>query len=199
MPVGEPAIPRLRLALAATMVTVAVGLWLSSGATSRAATTGGTQSVSATISSTISWGTAGTCIASTGAATFGSLAAGASSKAPGIGTYIGCVASNAIWGVTAKMDTEPSAGEDTIPAEAFRAEVLTVPLGAASAACPTGNSSASCSLDNSAVSLVSDAPATPLIGTILTNGFTYNYKLDVPSNQPAGSYSDGVITLTASN
>ena len=37
------------------------------------------------------------------------------------------------------------------------------------------------------------------IGTLVTNGFTYDYKLNVPANQPAGTYTGGVITLTASN
>jgi hypothetical protein len=194
-----PAVSRLRLALAATMLTVAAGLWLSSGDPTRAATGGGTQSVSATITNSISWGNAGTCLASTGAAAFGSIAAGGSSTAPGVGTYIGCVASNATWGVTATMTTPPASGGNTLPAEAFRAEVLTVPLGAGAAACPNGNSSPSCTLDKSSVPLVSNAPATPLIGTLLTNGFTYDYQLNVPSNQPAGTYTGGVITLTASN
>jgi hypothetical protein len=97
------------------------------------------------------------------------------------------------------MTTPPSSGESTLPAEAFRAEVLTVPVGASAAACPSGNSSAGCSLDKGSVSLVANAPATPLVGTLLTNGFTYDYKLSVPSNQPAGTYTGGVITLTASN
>jgi hypothetical protein len=199
MRIDSPASPRLRLALAATMLTVAAGLWLSSGDASRAATAGGTQSVSATITNSISWGNAGTCLSSTGAAAFGSLSPGGSSNAPGVGTYIGCVASNAKWGVSATMTTAPAAGESTLPPEAFRAEVLTVPLGASAAACPVGNSSASCTLDNSSVSLVSNAPATPILGTLVTNGFTYDYKLNVPSNQPAGTYTGGVITLTASN
>jgi hypothetical protein len=195
----SPAIPRLRLALAATMLMVAAGLWLSAGQPSRAATAGGTQSVSATITNTISWGTAGTCIPSTGAAAFGSIASGGSSTAPGVGNYVGCVTSNAAWGVTATMTAPPASGENTLPPEAFRAEVLTVPLGASAASCPIGNSSASCTLDKSAVPLVSGAPATPLVGTVLTNGFTYDYKLSAPANQPAGSYTGGVITLTASN
>lgn len=191
--------PQFRLALAATMLTVAAGLWLSSGDPSRAANAGGTQSVSASISSSISWGSTGTCLASTGAAAFGSLAPGGSSTAPGIGTYIGCVASNATWGVTASMTTPPTAGGEALPAEAFRAEVLTVPLGASAVACPIGNSSAACALDKGSVPLVAGAPPTPLIGTVLTNGFTYDYELNVPSNQPAGTYTSGVITLTASN
>lgn len=194
-----PAGSTLRPALAATMLVVAAGLWLSGGAASRAASDSGTQSVSATITNTIAWGSTGTCIQSAGAAAFGPLAAGATAKAPGVGTYVACVKSNSSWGVTATMTTPPAAGEETIPAEAFRAEVATVPLGADSAACPVGNSSSSCTLDNAAVSLVSNAPATPPIGTVLTNGFTYDYELEVPANQPAGSYSGGVITLTASN
>jgi hypothetical protein len=199
MPPALTAGMRLRVALAAGMLALAAGLWLSSGEPTRAASDGGTQSVSATISSSISWGNAGTCLASTGAAAFGSLAPGGTSTAPGVGTYIGCVASNATWGVSATMSTPPSAGGNTLPASAFRAEVLTVPIGASGAACPVGNSNAACTLNNGSVSLVSGAPPTPLIGTLLTNGFTYDYKLAVPENQPAGSYTGGVISLTASN
>lgn len=199
MQLRSPLVSRLRLALAATMIMVAAGLWLSGGERTRAATAGGSQTVSATIVNSISWGTTGTCLSSTGAAAFGSLSAGASSTAPGVGTYIGCVASNASWGVTATMTTPPASGENTLPADAFRAEVLTVPLGAGAASCPNGNSSSSCTLDKAAVPLVSGAPATPLIGTLLTNGFTYDYELSVPSSQPAGTYTGGTITLTASN
>ncbi len=191
--------PHLRLALATTMLVLAVALWLSGGEGSRAASGNSTQSVSATITNSISWGTAGTCVQSAGAAAFGSLAAGSSSSAPAVGTYLGCITSNATWSVTGTMTTPPSASSNTIPASAFRLETLTVPLGAGAAACPVGNSSAACTLDNSAVSLVSNAPPTPLIGLPLTNGFTYNYKLNAPTNQPGGAYTGGVVTLTASN
>jgi hypothetical protein len=192
-------LPRLRLALATTMLVLAAALWLSSGEGSRAASGNATQSVSATITNSISWGTAGLCVQSAGAAAFGSLAAGSSSTAPAVGTYTGCITSNATWNVTGTMTTLPAAGGETIPAGAFRLEGLTVPVGAGAVACPIGNSSPACTLDNASVSLVSNAPATPIIGTILTNGFTYDYKLNAPSNQPAGTYTGGVVTLTASN
>jgi hypothetical protein len=191
--------PKLRLALATALLVSAAALWLSGGEGTRAASGNTTQSFSATITNSISWGTVGTCLQSTGAAAFGSLAAGSSGTAPAVGTYLGCITSNATWNVTGAMTTLPSSGSDTIPASAFRLETLTVPLGAGAVACPTGNSSASCTLDNSGVSLVSSAPATPLIGLPLTNGFTYNYKLNAPSNQAAGTYTGGVVTLTASN
>ncbi|HVO55292.1 MAG TPA: hypothetical protein VMT37_12855 [Solirubrobacterales bacterium] len=190
---------RLELALAATLLVIAVGLWLSGAGSSRAASANLTQSVSATVTNSISWGNQGTCLQSAGAAAFGSLAAGSAASAPGVGTYVGCVGSNAKWSVTGTMSTEPAAGGEKIPASAFRLEAVTVPLGAGSIACPVGNSSSSCTMNNGAVSLVSEAPATPLVGTVLTNGFTYGYKLNVPSNQPAGEYTGGVITLTASN
>ncbi|HUC00344.1 MAG TPA: hypothetical protein VMS11_11000 [Solirubrobacterales bacterium] len=191
--------PRLELALGLTLLVLAAGLWLSSGEQTRAASSNQTQSVSANITNSISWGNQGTCLQSAGAAPFGTLAAGASNSAPAVGVYTGCIGSNAKWSVTGAMTTEPAAGAEKIPASAFRLETLTVPQGSAAIGCGVGNSSLSCTLDNSAVSLVSNAPATPLIGTILTNGFTYNYKLSVPSNQSAGEYTGGVITLTASN
>jgi hypothetical protein len=190
---------KLRVALAATMLVLAAALWLSGGEGTRAASGNATQTVSATITNSISWGTVGTCIQSAGAAAFGSLPAGSSASAPAVGVYTGCIASNATWSVTGTMTAPPSASGNTIPAGAFRLETLTVPLGAGAAACPVGNSSGSCTLDNGSVSLVSNAPATPLIGLPLTNGFTYNYELNAPSNQPGGAYTGGVITLTASN
>ena len=196
---GEATTPKLETALGLTLLILAVGLWLSSGDQTRAASSNLTQSVSATVTNSISWGNQGTCLQSAGAAPFGTLAAGSSNTAPAVGVYTGCIGSNAKWSVTGTMTSEPAAAGEKIPASAFRLETLTVPLGAGSVACGLGNSSSSCTLDNSAVNLVSNAPATPLIGTILTNGFTYDYKLSVPSNQAAGEYTGGVITLTASN
>jgi hypothetical protein len=194
-----PARPKLQIALGAAMLILAAGLWLSGGEGTRAASANTTQSVSATITNSISWGTVGTCLQSTGAAAFGSLAAGSSASAPGVGVYTGCIASNATWSVTGTMTTPPSSGGETIAASAFRLESVTVPTGASAASCPVANSSAACTLDNSSVSFVSGAPPTPLIGLPVTNGFTYGYKLSAPSNQPSGTYTGGVITLTASN
>jgi hypothetical protein len=191
--------PQLRIAVAGAMLVCAAALWLSGGEGSRAASGNLTQSVSATITNSISWGTAGACVQNAGAAAFGSLAAGGTATAPAVGTYTGCVTSNATWSVTGAMTTPPSAGSETIPASAFRLETATVPLGAGAVACPAGNSSGACTLDNAAVSLVSNAPPTPIVGTVLTNGFTYDYKLSAPSNQPSGTYTGGVVTLTASN
>jgi hypothetical protein len=199
MRLASPSTPRLRLALATALLAVAGGLWLSGGDPSRAASSGQTQSVSVTVTNSIAWGTAGTCVQSAGAAAFGSVSAGSTSTAPGVGTYIACIASNATWGVTATMTTAPASSGNTVAASAFRAEVLTVPVGADAVGCPSGNSSSACTLDNGSVSLVANAPATPLVGTLLTNGFTYDYKLATPANQPAGTYTGGVITLTASN
>jgi hypothetical protein len=183
------------------MLALAVGLWLSGGDPTRAASASTTQSVSATVTSSISWGTVGACTQSAGAAAFGSLAPGGSSTAPAVGAYLGCISSNATWSVSGTMTTMPSSGSESIAASNFRAEVVAVPLGAGTAACPSGNSNSGCTLDNPAVNLVSNAPATPipLLATALTNGFTYDYKLNVPSNQPAGAYTGGVVTLTASN
>lgn len=192
---------RLQIASAAALLVVAAGLWLSSGESTRAASANSTQSVSATITNSISWGSVGTCAQSTGAAAFGTLAAGSSSNAPGVGVYTGCVSSNANWNVTGSMTTEPKAGGEPIPANAFRLETVTAPLLSGAVSCGIANASASCTLDNSAVPLVTNAKPTPiaLLATVLTNGFTWNYKLEAPSNQPSGTYTGGVVTLTASN
>jgi len=188
-----------RFALSAALLAGALGLWFSGSAISRGATSTTTQSASATVTNSISWGTAGTCAQSLGAAAMGSVAPGSNVTAPGVGTFIGCVTSNATWAVTGTMTTAPTSGSDTLAASSFRAEVVTVPTLASAASCPVTNSSASCTLDNAAVPIVSSAPATPVVGTLLTNGFTFDYKLTVPSNQAAGTYTNGLITLTASN
>lgn len=192
---------KLRGALALSMLVAAAGLWLSSGQSSRAASANSTQSVSATITNSIAWGSVGTCAQSAGAAAFGSLAAGSSSSAPAVGFYTGCISSNANWSVTGSMTTAPTASGEAIPASAFRLETLTAPLLSGSVACGSGNNSSACTLDNSAVSLVANAKPTPLplLATVLTNGFTWNYKLEAPSSQPSGTYTGGVVTLTASN
>jgi hypothetical protein len=192
---------KLDAALGLTMLVFAAGLWLSSGQPTRAASGSATQAVSATVTNAISWGSVGACAQSTGAAAFGSLAAGSSSTAPGVGAYIGCIASNATWSVTGAMTTPPSASGETIPASAFRLETVTAPALSGAIACPAGNSSGGCTLDNPSASIVTNAPATPLpaLATVLTNGFTWKYNLEVPSNQPSGTYTGGVVTLTASN
>ena len=189
----------MRIAVPAALLAGATGLWFSGSAISEGATSNATQSASATITSAISWGTAGACAQSMGAAAFGSIAPGSSATAPGVGVFTGCVTSNATWSVAGTMTTAPTAGSDTLAASNFRAEVVTVPALASAASCPVANASASCTLDSSAVPIVSNAPATPVLGTLLTNGFTFDYKLAVPSNQPAGTYTGGLITLTASN
>ncbi|MBS1886684.1 MAG: hypothetical protein JSU06_05790 [Actinobacteria bacterium] len=192
---------KLQTATALALLVAAVGLWLSTDSQSRAASANQTQSVSAAVTSTISWGSVGLCTQSMGAAAFGSLAPGASATAPGgVGTYTGCVSSNAQWNVTGTMTTAPSAGAETIPASAFRVESASAPTGSQVLVCPAANSKAECTLNNAAVNFVSKAPATPaILQTALTNGFTYSLKLTVPEGQPAGTYENGVVTLTASN
>ena len=187
-------------AIFAALLSAAIGLWLSGGTVGTAATSNATQSVSATITSAISWGSTGACVQSMGAAAFGSLAPGSTATAPGAGVYTGCVTSNGVWDVTGTMTTAPTNASSTALAKnAFRAEVATVPTLSDTPTCPVGNTSSACTLDNSAVSLVSDALPTPLVGTLLTNGFTFDYKLTAPSDQEAGTYTGGLITLTASN
>jgi hypothetical protein len=192
---------KLQTAVALALLACAGGLWLSAGSPSRAAGANVTQAVSATITSTISWGNVGLCTQSMGAAAFGSLAPGGSATAPGgLGSYSACVSSNATWNVTGTMTTPPKAGSEPIPASAFRLESATAPTGSQALACPAGNAKAECTLNNASVSFVTNAPATPaILQTALTNGFSYSYKLAVPEGQPAGTYENGVVTLTASN
>ena len=77
--------------------------------------------------------------------------------------------------------------------------VQAAPLIANGQAC-TG---ATCSLEQSRL-IIDDASANtlalPVGGVSLLGGiFAWNYTLNVPSDQAAGSYTGGVVTLTASN
>lgn len=184
----EARLPMLRTALAGAFIVTAFALWLSASQTSQAATDEQTQGVSATVASTISWGSAGECTQSMGAFDFGTLSAGASSESS---TFTGCVTSNATWNVDASMTTAPnnSAEEVNLAASNFAATVTTSPVGSTTS-CGEG-AEAACTLDQSR-SLISSAPFD-------TNSFSYKYALDVPGTARGGSYDGGIVTFVASN
>lgn len=186
-----------RPALGVALAVCALGLWLAGGQPGQAATDSETQDVSATVTTSIQWGSFGgaaACTQAMGAQAFPSTAPGGSQTSS---LFTGCVNSNATWGVTAEMTTPPEDADtnDTIGASAFEAYVVTPPTGVV----PTCLLATPCSLDTQRT-LISGAPVAPLLGpTLATNSFTYNLKLNVPGGQQAGEYVGGVVTFVASN
>jgi hypothetical protein len=180
----------LRCAIAGALVVTALGLWLSASQPSSAATANQTQGVSATVSSTISWGSAGACTQAMSAYDFGTLSAGGSSESS---TFTGCVTSNAAWNVDASMTTAPhnSAENVDLAASNFTTTVTSSPEGSTTSCDVAGNEATPCTLDQSR-NLVSQAPAA-------TNAFSYKYKLAVPGAAKGGAYAGGVVTFVASN
>ncbi|MEX0972082.1 MAG: hypothetical protein WDZ46_02340 [Solirubrobacterales bacterium] len=174
--------------MAAAFIVTALALWLSASQSTRAATAEQTQGVSATVASTISWGSAGECTQDMSAFDFGTLSAGGSSEST---TFTGCVTSNAAWNVASSMTTAPnnSAEEVDLAASNFAATVTESPAGSTTSC--GAEAEPVCSLDQSR-SLVSAAPAE-------TNSFSYRYTLDVPSSARGGTYDGGVVTFVASN
>lgn len=209
----------VRVAAACACLVSGLGLLLSGPAFTNAATDSEPQAVGATVTTTIEWNPA-TCTnaALTMPAQSFSVAAGGSqtSAAPSVG----CVSSNATWDVAAQMTTNPASGGNQIPASAFRIQRLdasgtstllqsllsiTGVQAGTLAAGGTACTSTTCTLDASRL-IVDDAAANTVglpvgaTGISLTGGvFAWQFTLTAPSSQPAGNYTGGVVTLTASN
>ena len=179
----------LRLALAGTLVAGALALWLSASGPGYAATETQTQSMGATVLTTLAWGTAGACTQSMPAVDFGSVTPGVHKSAPASGQYTGCVTSSMPFTTTAVGTTPMSSGSNSIPFGGVFIYQQGASWVTTAGAC-TGIES--CPL-SSPVTLASNAPAQT--GKALS--FTYGVK--PPSNQPAGTYTGGVVTFTASN
>jgi len=179
----------LRLGLAAVLVAGALALWLSAGGAGHAATETQTQSMGATVLTTLAWGSAGGCTQSMPAVDFGSVTPGVHKSAPAAGQYTGCVTSSMPFTTTAVGTTPMSSGANTIPFSGVFIYQQQSTWATTAGACTNIES---CPL-SSPVTLTSNAPAQT--GKAL--GFTYGVK--PPSNQPAGTYAGGVVTFTASN
>ena len=178
----------LRLALVAALVAGALALWLSASGPGYAATETQTQSMGATVLTTLAWGTAGTCTQSMPAVDFGSVTPGVHKSAPAAGQYTGCVTSSMPFNTTAVGTTPMTSGSNTIPFSG----VFIYQQGPSWTTVGACTNIESCPL-SSPVSLTTNAPAQT--GKALS--FTYGVK--PPSNQPAGTYAGGVVTFTASN
>lgn len=208
-------------AIAVALLILAIGMLLSGGKPTNAASDTETQGISADILSSIEWNPA-TCAnaALTMPAQSFSVAAGGteSTTVPSVG----CVSSNENWSVTAQMTTPPSDTGTPIPASAFRIQRLNtgdatalleslLSIGGTPASTLVANGSActgtTCAL-NTAQTIVNNATANtltvggvPVVGSISLLGgiFAWNYTLTAPPDQPAGNYIGGVVTLTAIN
>ena len=177
--------------LAGALAVGAVALWLSAVSAGGAATATTTQGTTAQTTKTISWETAGdTCTTDTAAA-FGDVAPGGSADST---TFTGCVRSNAAWSVAAQGTTAMSNGTDTIPNSAIKIR-LTNPAPGANNATVCDAFEDNCTLDSSRT-LFTGANAS---ASSNTRNFSYAYRLAMPEDQPAGSYSGGQVTFTASN
>ena len=187
-------LPAARLLILPLLLGGALVLWLMTGPSGHAATATQTQALQATVAGkTIAWGSGGSCTQSMGTADFGSVIPGAGAQSS---TFTGCVTSNASdWSVTAggtAAMTDPFATTgtvSTIPNSAVMINVTSTGGTGGSSQCTVGSF---CPLDV-AWTVLSGATATN------TSGFSYHYALNVPANQPAGTYTGGQVTFTASN
>ena len=178
----------LRLALFATLLAGALALWLSASGPGHAATETQTQSMGATVLTTLAWGTAGTCTQSMPAVDFGNVTPGVLKTWPAAGQYTGCVTSSMPFSTTAAGTTPMSSGANTIPFSG----VFIYQQGNSWTTANACTGAESCPL-SSPVSLTNNAPAQT------GKALHYTYGVKPPANQPPGTYAGGVVTFTASN
>ena len=178
----------LRLALVGALVAGALALWLSASGPGYAATESQTQSMTATVLTTLAWGTAGGCTQSMPAVDFGSVTPGVHKSAPASGHYTGCVTSSMPFSTTAAGTTPMTSGTNTIP---FTGVFIYQQSNSWTTAGACTNIE-SCPL-SSPVSLTTNAPAAT------GRALSFSYGVKPPPNQPAGVYAGGVVTFTASN
>jgi hypothetical protein len=177
-----------RLLALPLLLAGALGLWLMTGPSGHAATATQTQALQATVGGkTIAWGSGTGCTQSMGTADFGSVVPGATAQSS---TFTGCVTSNASpWSVTAAGTAAMTSAGAVIPNSAVSINATSAGGTGGTTPCVTGTL---CSLDVAHV-VLSGATSTS------NSGFSYSYALNVPANQPAGTYTGGQVTFTASN
>ena len=171
-----------------------------------------TQELEATINSQVSWGTAGGCTQNIKTNNFGNLAPSPTSATLGsfnalpeaeastIDTakvWVGCVTTNTTLASVAAEGTEDmTSGPNTLALSNVSIGLTNATkLNGGTAGCEiaAGQSSAgACTLAKNGPSqtLVTDAEE----GTTELN---WQYQLDLPANQPVGSYTGGEVTFTA--
>jgi hypothetical protein len=172
-----------------------------------------TQNIRAKVNSEVSWGSANSCVQNMGTNDFGLLTpsptaatlgsfdalphASASTDSGGNFVWVGCVTSNTtLASVTAAGTADMASATDTLPVADVNIGVTNQPGGQAPTSCAiTANASPSdgCSLPNNGTSsqtLVTEAPEG-------TTELDWQYQLNLPANQPVGSYTGGQVTFTA--
>ena len=188
MRTGREAGRPLRLLLVGTFLAGALLLWLSASGAGHAATADQTQSMTATVVPTISWGSAGSCTQSMATADFGTVTPGALKTTAAI--FTGCVSSSSPYGVSVVGTTPMTSGSNTIPfANVDIYQQFTSWSPATGSQCTTVGA---CSL-NTSRTLFTGAPAAA------GRAFSYNFGTTPPATQAAGTYTGGVVTFTASN
>ena len=188
MQTGREAGRPLRLLLVGTFLAGALMLWLSASGAGHAATADQTQSMTATVVPTISWGSAGTCTQNMGTVDFGTVTPGVLKTQATI--FTGCVSSSSPYGVSVVGTTPMTSGANTISfanVDIFQQSTSWSPsLGSR---CTTVGG---CPLSTSQ-SLFTGAPAAT--GRMVR----YDFGVMPPASQAPGTYSGGVVTFTASN
>jgi hypothetical protein len=182
-----------RLLLMPLLLAGAIVLWLMAGASGHAATATQAQALQATVAGTIAWGSGGSCTQDMGTADFGSVFPGASAQSS---TFTGCVTSNTSgWSVTAAYDVEMTAPGFPVPNYIPRSALVieATSTGETGGTTPCAVGSTPCTLERGDKTLLSGATSTA------TSGPSYRYVLNVPANQPQGTYTGGQVSLIASN
>jgi hypothetical protein len=163
------------------LLVAAIALWLSASPASHATTATQTQSLQATVSGSVTWGSVGGGCTQTIATTdFGSVAAGATTETA---AYTGCVKTSTPLSVSVLSLTPMTSGGNTIPSSALAILPKEIPVNS------TKGCNSPCSL-NGEETLFTAA-------TAATNQFKYSLQLAVPGAQPAGAYTGGVLQFTA--
>lgn len=192
----------------------AITLFAFAGSEGVATATTQTQNLEATISSQVSWGSANSCVQNMATNNFGELVPNPTASTLGIfdatphssastvgpnHVWVGCVTTNStLASVSAQGTEDMKSGTNTLPLSDVsigltNAVSKEVHGGTAGCEVTAGQSSAgSCTLPKSGTSqtLVTNASE----GTTELN---WQYQLNLPANQPVGSYTGGEVTFTA--
>ena len=181
-------------ATAGALAAGAVALWLSAVSAGGAASATTTQGTTAQVTKVISWDTGAEGCTTDNAASFGELAPGASATSS---VFQGCVSSNASWSVAAEGTQAMSNGTDTIANSNIKIRLTS--------AAPGANNTSTQACDAFTDDCHLGASRTLFTGANASNTgnplrkFSYEYQLNMPADQAAGSYSGGQVTFTASN
>jgi hypothetical protein len=208
-------------AIVAALLVAALGLLLAGGKSGQAATEEQQQGIGASILSSLTWNP-DACLDAVAMADvqFNNLSPGDTDTT--LVPSVACVSSNSQWDVTSTIEAtdEPTTGTADLPGSAFSIQTLDLTAaanileadlsildGLADPLIAGGTkpcTASACGL-GSVQTIIDNAPAnaltlSPLGGIDLLGGlFLYNYSIDVPDDQPAGNYTGGAVTFTATN